>query len=107
MLNDFILIKDYCERCNIEPDFILMLEEDGLIDITVVGESRCFPVAQLPEIERYVHLYYDLSINREGIGAVKHLLSQIDDLQEEYVDCKMNFVSIALLKRNRIKKFSV
>ena len=39
MLNDFILIKDYCERCNIEPDFILMLEEDGLIDITVVGES--------------------------------------------------------------------
>ena len=40
MLNDFILIKDYCERCNIEPDFILMLEEDGLIDITVVGESR-------------------------------------------------------------------
>ena len=49
MLNDFILIKDYCERCNIEPDFILMLEEDGLIDITVVGESRCFPVAQLPE----------------------------------------------------------
>mgnify|MGYP000033183336 FL=1 len=83
MLNDFILIKDYCERCNIEPDFILMLEEDGLIDITVVGESRCFPVAQLPEIERYVHLYYDLSIIREGIGAVKHLLSQIDDLQEE------------------------
>ena len=60
-----------------------MLEEEGLYDISFVGESRCLPVALLPDIVRYVHLYYDLSINREGIGAVKHLLSQIDDLQEE------------------------
>ena len=107
MLNDFILIKDYCERCNIEPDFILMLEEDGLIDITVVGESRCFPVAQLPEIERYVHLYYDLSINREGIGRLSICFPKSMICKKKYVDCKMNFVSIALLKRNRIKKFSV
>lgn len=81
MLNDFILIKDYCKSCNIEPDFILMLGEDGIdryYDCKRVEID--FPVAQLPEIERYVHLYYDLSINREGIGAVKHLLSQIDDL---------------------------
>lgn len=39
MLNEFIIIKDYCESCHIEPDFVFMLGEDGLIDVSVVDES--------------------------------------------------------------------
>ena len=83
MTNDFIIISDSCKKCHVEPDFIFTLGEDGLIDISVVDELRCFPEAQLPELERYVHLHYDLSINHEGLGAVRHLLSQIEDLQKE------------------------
>lgn len=83
MLNEYIIIKDYCESCHVEPDFVFMLGEDGLIDVSVVDELNCFPVAQLPEVERYAHLYYDLSINMEGLGAVQHLLSQIDELKNE------------------------
>ena len=63
MQNDLIIISDYCSRCNIEPDFVMMLGEDGLIDIEIRNNVSYFPAEQLNELERYAHLYYDLSIN--------------------------------------------
>ena len=58
-----------------------MLNEDGLIDIKMVDEVNCFPASQLNEIERYAHLYYDLSINIAGIDAIRHLLKRMEDMQ--------------------------
>ena len=56
MQNDLIIISEYCNHCNIEPSFILMLGEDGLIDIEEIDNRSCFPAAQLRELERYAHL---------------------------------------------------
>lgn len=83
MTNDLIIISDYCSRCNVEPDFILMLGEDGLIDIEEHDNVRCFPADQLRVLERYSHLYYDLSINVAGIDAIRHLLERVESLQGE------------------------
>ncbi len=82
MQNDLIIIKDYCSQCNIEPDFVLMLGEGGLINVEIIDNTGYFPASQLSELERYTHLYYDLSINIEGIDAIRHLLQRIEDLQE-------------------------
>ena len=79
MQTDLIIINDYCARCDIEPDFVRMLGEGGLIDVEMIDDTDCFPASQLGELERYTHLYYDLSINIEGI---RHLLRRIEDLQE-------------------------
>lgn len=83
MQNEYIIINEYCFHSNVEPNFILMLGEDGLIDIQVMNNMNCFPTSQLAEVERYVHLYYDLSINVAGIDAIRHLLTRIENLQEE------------------------
>ena len=83
MQNDLIIIRDYCRRCNIEPDFVMMLGEDGLIDIEIRNNVSYFPAEQLNELERYAHLYYDLSINIEGIDAIRHLLARVEDLQQK------------------------
>ena len=83
MQNDLIIISDYCSRCNIEPDFVMMLGEDGLIDIEIRNNVSYFPAEQLNELERYAHLYYDLSINIEGIDAIRHLLVRVEDLQQK------------------------
>lgn len=83
MQNDLIIISDYCSRCNIEPDFVIMLGEDGLIDIEIRNNVSYFPAEQLNELERYAHLYYDLSINIEGIDAIRHLLARVEDLQQK------------------------
>lgn len=82
MQNDLIIITDYCSQCNIEPDFVLMLGEDGLINIEYIDNTRCFPASQLNDLERYAHLYYDLSINIEGIDAIRHLLNRVETLQK-------------------------
>ena len=82
MQTDLIIINDYCARCGVEPDFVRMLGEGGLIDVEIIDNADCFPASQLGELERYAHLYYDLSINVEGIDAIRHLLRRIEDLQE-------------------------
>ena len=82
MQTDLIIINDYCTRCDIEPDFVRMLGEGGLIDVEMIDDTDCFPASQLGELERYTHLYDDLSINIEGIDAIRHLLRRIENLQE-------------------------
>ena len=67
MQNELIIISEYCDKCHIEPSFIEMLQEGGLIDILTEGGERCLQFSQLPDVERYSRMYYDLSINIEGI----------------------------------------
>ena len=66
MQNEWIVISEYCDKCHIEPTFIDMLCESGLIDV-----------------EQYSRMYYDLSINMEGIDAIHHLLARMEEMQRE------------------------
>lgn len=83
METDLIIISEYCEKSHTDPDFLASLEEDGLIEIRTVEGRRCLLMSQLGELERYSRLYYDLSINVEGIDAIRHLLDRIHLLQRE------------------------
>lgn len=83
MNTDLIIIKDYCDQCNVDPQFIGELRDDGLIKIEMVDDDECINVSQLNELERYKHLYYDLSINIAGIDAIHHMLEKILSMQDE------------------------
>lgn len=82
-MEEWIRISDYCSKCQVEPSFLEMLEEEGLIVLSVCHGERCIEVAQLPDIERYCRLYYDLSINLEGIDVIRQLLARMDRMQQE------------------------
>ena len=41
MQNELIIISEYCDKCHIEPSFIEMLQEAGLIDILTEAGERC------------------------------------------------------------------
>lgn len=86
MQNDLIIISDYCDKCHIEPSFIDLLQESGLVDIQSEGGERYLLFSQLPDVERYSRMYYDLSINMEGIDAIRHLLERINVMQKEIDD---------------------
>ena len=60
-----------------------MLDEGGLIDLNVVNDESYLPVSQLKDVEQYTRMYYDLSINLEGIDAIHHLLKRVEQLQDE------------------------
>lgn len=55
-----------------------------MIDTPCVEEGERYLFAsQLRDVERYARLYYDLSINIEGIEAIHHLLDRMNGLREE------------------------
>lgn len=88
METDLIIIDEYCQKSHTDPTFLLSLEESGLIEIRTVNGERYLPASQLREVERYSHLYYDLSINLEGIDAIRHMLGRIENLQHEILQLR-------------------
>lgn len=83
MDTDLIIISEYCQKSHTDPDFLISLEEGGLIEVQVIDGERYLPVSQLRDLERYSHLYYDLSINVEGIDAIRHMLDRMRQLRQE------------------------
>lgn len=83
MDTELIIFNEYCQKSHTDPTFIISLEEGGLIEIRTVGGERYLLASQLRELERYSHLYYDLSINIEGIDAIHHMLERMERLQQE------------------------
>lgn len=83
MQTDLIIVSEYCNKCHIDPSFILMLEEDGLIEVQEMNEEKYLLVSQLAELEKYTRMYYDLSINIAGIDAIHHLLDRVQTMQRE------------------------
>ena len=83
MQNELIIVSEYCRKCHIEPSFIDLLQEGGLIEVMTEGGERYLTFTQLPEVERYSRMYYDLSINMEGIDAIHHLLERMESMRKE------------------------
>ncbi|HTQ65300.1 MAG TPA: chaperone modulator CbpM [Puia sp.] len=80
---EFISVSSFCENYQIEPSFVFSLREYGLIEISTVEEKNMISLDKLQELEKFVHLHYDLEINTAGIDAITHLLERVKNLQEE------------------------
>lgn len=78
-----INIKEYCLQYDIEQNFLIELEDSGIIYYHAAGEEKYIQEEQFPELERYIRFYYDLHINVEGIDAIRHLLHKIQDMEQE------------------------
>lgn len=85
MQTDLIIVSEYCRKCDIDPSFILLLEEEGLIDLDTVEGEKYLLSSQLRNVEQYIRMYYDLSINIEGIDAIHHLLNRMEALRQEMI----------------------
>ena len=83
MQTELIIVSEYCHKCHIEPSFIDLLEEGGLINVHTEGGEHYLLLSELPNVERYSRMYYDLSVNMEGIDAIHHLLEKMEDMRRE------------------------
>ena len=83
MQTELIIVSECCHKCHIEPSFIELLEEGGLINVHTEGGEHYLLLSELPSVERYSRMYYDLSINMEGIDAIHHLLERMEEMQRE------------------------
>lgn len=75
--------RELCIHHRVELSFIHSLGEYGLIEIIQEEEEEFVPETQLPELEKFFRLHYELDINLEGIDAIAHLLQKVNGMQEE------------------------
>lgn len=83
MNTELIIIKEYCIQNQIDPEFIIQLENEGLIEINIIEDEQYIHVSQLSLLDQYIRWHYDLSINIEGIDVIQNLLQKINDMQKE------------------------
>ncbi len=78
-----IAIQEFCSIHNIETKFVSALSQSGLIELKKVNDADFIEIDQLHQLEKYMHLYYELDINLEGIETINYLLERIGLMQEE------------------------
>jgi hypothetical protein len=78
-----IKVDEFCARHNIEVSFISSLQQNGLIEISTIKETGFIDSEQCQQLEKYIHFYYELDINLEGIETITHLLQRIISMQDE------------------------
>lgn len=81
--NEFISVNDFCQYHKIEMTFIQSLEESDLIQISVIGEDEFIPYDEIPRIEKFIRMHYDLDINVAGLETIDYLLRKVEALQSQ------------------------
>ncbi len=92
---DLITADDFCRFHHIEYSFIGSLEDAGLIQLVILNEEKFIEKKQLQHLERIVRLSQDLEIDVASIAVIIHLLSRMEQMQQEINDLKkrINFLS--------------
>ncbi len=85
MQPDIIIVSEYCRKINLDPSFLYELEESGLISISIEDGEKYFESSQLPVLEKYIRMHYDLSINVEGIDVIQNMQNRMTELEERII----------------------
>lgn len=83
-----IPVTHLCAHYQTDTQFFERLEEYGLITLVQVSKTPSIEVDRIKEVERWIHLHYDLNINMEGLDAIAHLLEKMERLQSELSQVK-------------------
>jgi chaperone modulatory protein CbpM len=83
MQTEIINIVTWCDSYSIDYSFVDLLEDRGLIRLTVIENDKFIHYDQLPELEQFMRWYYDMDINLEGIETITHLLQKVRTMQNE------------------------
>lgn len=80
-----VAVDEFCASHNIEISFISSLQQNGLIEIITIEQTGFIDAEKLPQVEKFIRLYYELDINIEGIETISHMLERIRSMQEEII----------------------
>src|SRR5690606_34827345 len=84
MTNEHLIpAREYCMLHSVEMSFLNSLAESGLLQVHTIGTDVYIDHDQLPGLEKWERLHYDMQINIEGLEAIQHLLDQIQFMQTE------------------------
>ncbi|HLY69993.1 MAG TPA: chaperone modulator CbpM [Puia sp.] len=85
---NLISIAEFCRYHHVDSDFIQILEQNGLIETTMVQQSVYVQTDHLGQLEKFVRLHQELNIPAENLDIISHLLSRMENLQQEIKQLK-------------------
>ena len=88
MQTDLVVLNEFCASHQVEISFIQSLEEYGLVETVIAGQSLCIYAGELPKLERIVRLHRELDINPEGIDVINQLLKRMEDMRHEIIELR-------------------
>lgn len=80
---NLIAVKEICTTHGVERQFLVSLQESGLLEIITVDRKQFVEVENLPRLEKYIRMHYELEINMAGIEAIASMLERVSALQEK------------------------
>jgi len=83
MQQTLITISEYSRIHQIEESFLLLLEENGLIELTLLNNQKYIQHRELNNLERFINLHYELEVNPAGLAIAQQLFDKINALQEK------------------------
>jgi len=83
-----VAVDEFCACHNIEISFISSLQQTGLIEIKTIDQNGFIVADQLPQVEKFIRLYYDMDIKLEGIETISHLLDRLNSMQQEITELR-------------------
>jgi hypothetical protein len=82
---DILKIEKFCELYEVPTSFIDSLQQFELINVTTIDDELYIDNEELPIIEKFIRLHYDLDINVEGLDVINNLLDKIEALNKEII----------------------
>lgn len=80
---NLISITEFCRYHHVDSGFIQLLEQNGLIETTIVQQTVYVQTDDLGQLEKFVRLHQELNIPAENLDIVSHLLNRMENLQHE------------------------
>ncbi|HSZ86697.1 MAG TPA: chaperone modulator CbpM [Puia sp.] len=80
---NLISITEFCRYHHVDSDFIQLLQQNGLIETTIVQQTVYVQTDNLGQLEKFVRLHQELNIPAENLDIVSHLLNRMENLQHE------------------------
>lgn len=91
MEQEMIPLEDFCHYYEIEVSFVQSLEDSGLVDISRVERNTFISFDEMPRVEKFIRMHYDLNINVEGLETIDYLLKKMEALQDELIQLRNRF----------------
>jgi hypothetical protein len=82
---EIIKLEKFCELYEVPTSFVDSLNQFELIHLTTIDDEPYIENEELPTIEKFIRLHYDLNVNIEGIDVINNLLNKITALQKEII----------------------
>lgn len=85
---NYIAVKDFCERHNLKEPLILAFDEYNLIHLNQVGEEYFMLENEIEKVERMVRLCHEFNISLDDKEVVYYLMRRVIKLQCELMVMK-------------------